>query len=1107
MQLYPYGLALALLAAIPGAAFAQTHPQAPPAATLPPLVDSRQLLKEGIELHDKEDYDAALARYRAVTPGDTLYPAVQSELALTYLATKKYQEAVEAATRALSLRYFNPQTYINLAAAEEELKHPDKSQAAYDAGLKRFPYNQSLWFNQAVTQLEAKRFEAAFATIQRSVALKPAHASSHHLLANLAARQGQTSHAMLSLLAYLFVLPDGPLSHDILVELEQQASHAAVVEEASKIVPFTPNEAFRELDLLIDSKVALRKEYTSKVKFDAALVKQTQLLVEKFPTTAAPADDFWVRLYGPMVALLRQGDNLTTFTYLVLASADDKKVAQWIKGNKSKIEKLYATLTPALLQIRDQQPVTRDGKTVLTKAWYDGEGRVDGLGEGTLQGEERRFTGPWLLTDENGAVRQEGSYGADFKRTGPWRFYHANGQVERTGTYRNGELEGLVRDYHDNGQIATERPFVNGKLEGVMKVFSYCGELRETRSFKADALDGPYTELYPDGKTRLRVEARADKQEGPQTTFYPDGTKELEYTFVAGKKQGPFLVNYRDGTPEKRGTYDRDELHGAYTENFFNGQVENTGAFNHGKRTGAWKEYFPDGKLSAEKSYDEAGELHGTYRDYDYRGKLYSETSYEHGRVTRQRYYDPATGRIVHDVALKKGRVEVPVYGPEMASKGSGAYLNGQMDGEWRWNYANDQLMRLRTYKSGELSGPAEEYYANGQLRLRAAYANNVQEGPCEWYLRDGQRSQTGYYRAGQPQGPWRDYYADGQVSEEYEMHQGQKNGPARSFAPDGKLTELRVYEFGRRREQTTYDTLGQVLSHVVLRPDTKELTFAYPGGNVRYRTAVACYENQGPARWYHRSGKPEVEFSYAADKRHGPYKSYFQNGKTNLEGLYQDGETHGEWKEYYPSGQLRSSITYHYGSPVGEARYYFPNGQLETVYHYFYGALEGSCRYYNPQGELLEERLYERGALVGYRNGRDPAAPWQPFERLAGALKTTFANGKPAVEATVRNGVLDGSRTTYYSSGQVFRRISYQEGLRSGPLTSYYANGKPMEEEMYLHDERHGRCRYYRPDGTLERQETYRSGEKLGPTVYYNPQGQLIKTEVYWNQYVYEGK
>ncbi|MBO0357222.1 hypothetical protein J0X19_04645 [Hymenobacter sp. BT186] len=1102
MRLLPYSATWALLLSA-SAAYAQK----PLPATIPPLVNSGEAVKEGIALHDKDQFEAALAHYATVTPGDSLYAAVQGEMSLTYLAAKRYPEAIEAAQRALNLRYADPQPYITLGSAEDESKHPEKAVAAYQAGLKRFPYYQSLWYNLAVTQIGAKQFQPGLSSLQRSLELRPTHAGSHYALAKLAARQGQTSHAMLSLLTYLLIQPDSESSNSVLVELEKQASHAADIAETDRIPAFLPNEAFRELDLLLDSKVALRKDYTSKVKFDANLVKQLQLLVEKFPSTTASPDDLWLRLYGPLVEGLRQGENLTAATYFILSSADDKKAAQWVKGNKSKVDKMLEALSPAILRFREQQPLVREGKPTMLKGWFDDDARLQGIGAGTMQGEERHFTGPWMFLTNTGAIEEEGEYGPDFKRTGVWRSYGPNGQLTRTAPYVNGQVHGLVRDFHDNGQPSADMNFAQGKNEGEMKIYNYCGTLEEVRTFRQGLLEGPYTTFYSDGKPRLRVQMRADKQEGPQTTLYPNGVVEVEYTYVADKKQGPFLVNYPDKTPEKRGAYEQDELHGPYTEYFSNGQLMNTGTYTRGKRTGVWKEYFADGKLSSERTYDENGELHGTYHDYDYQGRLVSDNDYEHGRTTRQRYYNPATKATLLDNAIKKGRVAIATFNLDGISKGSGFYLNGQTDGEWRWTYANGQPQRVRHFQKGQLEGVAEDYYANGQLKSRTTYHNDEQEGAYESFYRDGQRYQTGYYRNGQPQGAWREYYADGSVREEYELHKGQRNGPNRSLAPNGKLTELRIYEFGRKMQTLTYDTLGRVVSDVQLQPGTKEVSFNHPGGKLRYRTAVSCYENQGPAAWFYSSGQPNATVSFVADKREGAFKSLYATGKTNLEGQFSNGDREGEWREYYPSGQLRSKTGYREGNLDGVTSTFYENGQPELEQHFLYGAAQGVARYYNPAGELLVEKLFERGDVVGFRDGRNPAASWQPIERMAGTIKTAFANGKPALDETIEAGQRAGTRTAYYSSGQVFRRMTFKDGLITGALTSYYPNGKLMEEEQYLHDERHGRCSYYRPDGTLERTETYRSGEQLGPTVYYNAKGQPTKTEIHWNQYVYEGK
>ena len=124
------GAVLALLAALPQPAAAQTAAPAAPLATWP---DSQALIREGVVLHDKGEYAAAVARYEAVLPADSVYALAQSELALTLFADGKHEQAAAAARRAIAANPDEPQTHSTLGDALDELKKPAEAVAAYVA--------------------------------------------------------------------------------------------------------------------------------------------------------------------------------------------------------------------------------------------------------------------------------------------------------------------------------------------------------------------------------------------------------------------------------------------------------------------------------------------------------------------------------------------------------------------------------------------------------------------------------------------------------------------------------------------------------------------------------------------------------------------------------------------------------------------------------------------------------------------------------------------------------------------------------------------------------------------------------------------------------------
>jgi antitoxin component YwqK of YwqJK toxin-antitoxin module/tetratricopeptide (TPR) repeat protein len=1106
-----YGAAVALLT-LPGLSQAQTSTSGKD----PVLPNAAAIFKEGTALREKEQYAEAAARYQLITPGDSAYADAQSELALALLGAKKYPEAVAAAQRSLTVEPFSAGTLGILASAQEETKQFEAARQTYANALKLYPYNETLWLDRAIGEYNQGKTADALTYLQRAMTLRPAHGTPHRLMGILAARQGQPSHALISLLTYLAIEPSADRSQSVLVLIEKLSSGQPIVEENEKVAAVTPNTEFEELDQLINSKVALNKDYVTKVKFNAALVKQTQLLVEKFPADADPSGDFWVRVYAPIVKVLRQEDNLTTFTYLVLFSANDDRARQWVKGNKSRVNKLTEALSGPLLALHNQLPLP-DGK--LAEAWYS-EAHVEGLGPGTRAADGRitPTAGPWLFIGKDGDIRERGSFAAPAKRGGLWQTLRPDGSVEMEQTYAasgpsQGELDGPTRTLYPSGQLKTEATYRAGKLEGAAKSYTATGKVTETRQFVGDNYEGEVVGFHANGTPSYRSQMHADKKDGPLLRFYPDGTPEMRFAYAANQLQGPYEVYYPNKTLEKKGSYDKDELNGPYILNYPNGKVRETGTYTQGKRTGLWREYYASGKLSVEQTFDEAGKTHGVYHDYDTQGRLFSDMYYDHGRLVRLVYFGAAS-KTIADVTLKKGRQEVKAYDLEGRVRSTGFIENGNLAGEWRRFYADGTLREVAHYDAatGSQTGTNEVYYNNGQLRQRTSFGpDGSREGYFEQFYADGQFEQTGFYHQGEPQGVWKSYSANGRLNQQREYNGGELNGSMLTYETGGKPTGEWVYAYGKLRQAITYDSTGRVAQRQDLPATATELLRHFPGSStqpaVLNRAGLADGDYEGPQTWLFPNGKPEITMQMRGGKRYGTYRVQYANGQTSVEGEYLNGERYGLFSNYYADGTLQNRGRYLAGERVGEWTFNFPNGKLEKVLTFNdEGELQGPSRYYNPAGELLLEQQYDDGTLVSSLAPGASTAP-QQMPAAGGTVQVAFANGKPAASETYQHGYPAAPFVYYYSTGQVFRRVNYEKGLRSGALVSYWPNGKPMEEENYQHGELHGRCRYYRPDGTLEREETYCAGERRGPATYYDAQGKPQRKEIYWNNSFYAAK
>jgi uncharacterized protein len=969
-----------LLSLLTLAATAQPSAPAVPAAALRPAgstsaqvpIIGREALRQGVALHDKNDYRSAIETYLRVAPSDSAYANVQGELALSYWANEQYAEAAAAAQRALDLGMRSPSPYATLANSQEELKQVDKALATFQAGLKQYPYSGSLWFNQAVTlATQADKTAASAASFQRGLELRPMHPASHLQLAQLELNQGHQAHALMGLLTSLMLAPDGSRSKSTLIKAEQLSMGSLEVEEKDKRASTTPNDAFAELDQLLTSRVALRKDYRSPVNFQAAVVKQAQLLVEKFPLAQdAATADFWQRAYGPVVEVLRQDDNLTTFTYLILCSADDQKAAKWVKGNIPKVRKLLTAVRPKLELLRDFQIVTREGKPTRVEAWYYESGALSSLGDARRDAAGKpSYEGFWQVFDDQGNPEAEGNF-ANGEKTGAWRYFHPDGQLLRECSYQNGKLNGPFRQYYDSGKLEVEATYRNGEPAGPAKIFHRCGTLREERSYNdAGQIDGPFVRYYTNGQVEERGTYRLDKTEGPVAGFFADGTPEGDVTMAGGQMNGE-SVTYFAGPGkrvERRATMLNGELNGLCTDYHPNGQVRETGTFSKGKRTGLWKTFYADGKLSMENNYDKDGKLHGVFRDYDVDGVAFAEITYDHDRVRKSVYFDKQ-GKPLQQNAVGSNESAVRGLRPDGTPYYTGAYRQGQMYGEWTYAYRHGTPSERRRYQADKRDGVQETYHPNGKVNTRTTYVEGEKHGRYEQYAADGVLRQEGWFVHGQQHGPWRDYYPDGTLSEEYGFYQGGRNGLNRGFSPSGQLTSEVWTKATLPTHVIEYDSTGRALSDVQLKPDADGYVLNYPSGKPRLRVKMNCGLYAGN-EWYYPSGQVEVTVAMRNGQRDGVYRRFSPTGKVLVEGAYLRGEETGEWKYYTAEGKLRKQGSFVDGGRHGEWTTYHPNGQVASLDVYRYGELHGDCRRFDAAGQLVYEKRYHLNSIMAWRH------------------------------------------------------------------------------------------------------------------------------------------
>jgi len=182
-----------------------------------PLVNSGDILKKAVKLHDDAKYKEALALYAQVPKSDTNYNTVLYEMALTAYADSSFEVSRKYALEGLKLfPYQDSKFYGILANALDELGKPDESIAVYDTILAKYPNQYSAWFNKGIVYYKQKKYKEATASFQRTILINSYYTSAHYFLGKIEMEQGNLPQAMLSFTTNLLINPSNKYASTII---------------------------------------------------------------------------------------------------------------------------------------------------------------------------------------------------------------------------------------------------------------------------------------------------------------------------------------------------------------------------------------------------------------------------------------------------------------------------------------------------------------------------------------------------------------------------------------------------------------------------------------------------------------------------------------------------------------------------------------------------------------------------------------------------------------------------------------------------------------------------------------------------------------------------
>ena len=327
---------------------------APTKTPTPPTPDQEQKIRAGVELHDKKQFDEAIAKYQDVLKENADNMEALYELAYSYLEKKDFTHSLEAARRGTQYKSdMLPMFWDMIATNFEEQKQPLQAVQTYKQALAIDPTAGLLYYNLAIMYRETLKDPAtARQTLKQGAAAAPKFPGITQLLGQWFEAEGYRTQAFLTLSRSLTLDPNvntyaiwrrvlkgplNPMAADVMQDPDMRRSAA----QSMKPQPVKTDEGdFGAVDArFAPSSAGMLDAMDDGTPEIEALIGQVTLIIDAI--AVQPADpkkpSFVGQQYVPFLAAMKQKNFIEPFVYWSCQRAPIQGVREWIRANEARV--------------------------------------------------------------------------------------------------------------------------------------------------------------------------------------------------------------------------------------------------------------------------------------------------------------------------------------------------------------------------------------------------------------------------------------------------------------------------------------------------------------------------------------------------------------------------------------------------------------------------------------------------------------------------------------------------------------------------------------------------------------------------------------------------
>ena len=321
----------------------------PPRLTPTPATESQlALIKEGVALHDRGDYDGAIAKYEQVLRENPANDLALYELSFSYEMKTDYRKALETAYKGAQYKSDHlSHFYVRIGNNLDMLGEPRKAVEVYKQAIKIKPDTPVLYYNLGVTYLRLNNLEEAKKNFKKELFMSPNHANSHMALAQLFHKTNYKIPALFAVMRFLVLEPKSERAtgaHQAFLEmLRGGASPGKNPGEISIFLDLGGKKDegdFGSIELVLGLTGAVGATEKNQAKSEAEkLLDQLNTFLAVVSETEAKGDKgkFTFQYYIPYFNELKKKDYVEPFAYYISQSSNMSGVTDWLLANGTRV--------------------------------------------------------------------------------------------------------------------------------------------------------------------------------------------------------------------------------------------------------------------------------------------------------------------------------------------------------------------------------------------------------------------------------------------------------------------------------------------------------------------------------------------------------------------------------------------------------------------------------------------------------------------------------------------------------------------------------------------------------------------------------------------------